>query len=324
VNVRNLWLQHYRAKLIADTSQLALQLGDRRTYGFPADPNPSDVNELASRAEEAKPEGLRLYVDSDPGDEIAARALRNLLQLEQETHVAAGDPALTEYGRAQRLENPRAHAVIMMSHDYHAAQEHLKTVAQRERSLYGWSEIARGDFETSFADREIRDWLRTRGAQERTQLLDEIARGEAERITLALLRSPIPLGIEEQLAHDAWRAAVRKSQPQAVEQVERAQQTAEWAASVVRECARQVRILTRMDAYAIYGLATSEAWPAGVYAWGFTPAELAQFTRRRDAERSAALQAGISGAEATSAAHLSRQIKPDTSAELEHRLGERQ
>jgi len=90
-------------------------------------------------------------------------------------------------------------------------------------------------------------------------MLAKLGRGGAERVTLALLRSPIPIGMEEEAARGAWRSAIEIRNPDAVREIKLETKQLEWGKLLAIRAGQRIAELTGWGGYQLYEVTGSFA-----------------------------------------------------------------
>lgn len=112
-------------------------------------------------------------------------------------------------------------------------------------------------------------------------MLAKLSSGAAERVTLALLRSPIPLGPEEVIAQQAYRAAVERRNPQAVQQIAAETEHLQASRLLMKRAAAKFAEKAKLSGYALFEAAASElTLPNGPAVFFADPGEVRQYRIR--------------------------------------------
>ena len=258
--------------------------GDSMTY--PGSPIDTTNSEPAPGYEDKEPR-LRRYVERDPAGEQANLAIWATARLADETRRVGRDARLTEHGRDDALKEVRGAAVANVALAWSKLAEHEVGLVEREHKLYEVPQLERGDAVGALLDREARDYARSLTGSARDELMRHLRTGEAESVTLALLRSPVPIGNLESVAIQSFRSGVERRNPQEVEFLRAQQEQLEWARLLVRRSAEKVGQKANLSGYALYEAASAftPAQPHGPGAF-FGPDELRAY-RVRAATRKA-------------------------------------
>ena len=252
--------------------------GDSMTY--PVSPIDTTNSEPAPGYEDKEPR-LRRYVERDPAGEQANQALWATASLAHETRRVSQDARLTEHGRNDALKEVRGAAVANVALAWSKLAEHEVGLIEREHKLYEFPQLERGDAVGALLDREARDYARSLTGSARDELMRQLRAGEAERVTLALLRSPVPFGNLETTATQAWRSAIERRNPQEVELLAAQHEQLDWARLLVKRAAEKVAQKSNLSGYALFEAASAftPAQPHGPGAF-FGTAELRAYRVR--------------------------------------------
>jgi len=265
----------------ADTQQHHVHLlYTGKTLAFGSNPDTAENNEAG------------IYVQG---------ALNRILELNATTEKVKTNALLTGLGQADKLRPEREKAIMGITDMYAKLQGYSDSVKRQEEALYAWPKIDPANSAVAIEDREIRDWVRSQTGTERTNTLKQIQGGDYPRITLALVRSPIPLGVPEQLALDAWNNAIRKEKPYVAEAVDLRKESVAWAEKVLQQIAQQAVLLAEFDlkatvdfAQARIDVAKSTTPNTTVEGWrlfGVTEAQWKQTVKALESERARPMMA---------------------------------
>jgi hypothetical protein len=205
-----------------------------------------------------------------------------LVELETKTAEMMRDAKLSELGKSEKLAAPREAAVTVAARCWQNLADYAADVAEREAELYAVPQIPPSHSAEAAIDGEIRHFIRSLTGEERTKFLTEIGEGKHQRITLALCRSPVPIGIPEQVAMAAWRQSIALENVGTVAGLQVEHLAVEWGRSALAAVAKLVAESTGLKRAAIFRLAKDEKLD-GLDAFGFSATEKANLARVAEA-----------------------------------------
>jgi hypothetical protein len=260
---------------------VTLRLHDGANFVFPAAP----INTTTSRVDpdtEARPELEQRFFEADKAGEAANMIVRALMLLSATTARVTSDARFTQQGRDDALREDRGTAIALGAIAWAKLGDYDVELIEREHALYAVPQIERGDAVAALLDREAREWARSLAGPEREAMLAQITRGEAEAVTLALLRSPVPIGSMETVARLAYGAAVNRRHPEEVEHLAEQQEQLRWAQLLARRAAAKLAELAGMRGFELFEAAAKHtpAMPAGPSVYFSDPAELRAYRTR--------------------------------------------
>lgn len=187
------------------------------------------------------------------------RATALVVKLSDETKATAGNKELSGYGQERRLVAPRLQTIIGITDAWIALEAYELEVKQQKTAFYAWPTIDPQNAAEAAVDREIRDWIRSRGGKEAAEVMRQIEQGDNPRIILALLRSPIPMGVPETLALDAWNKQIRNDKPYEADLLDRRVASIEWAETAMKAIAKAGAFLAEYNIKQIVELGEARA-----------------------------------------------------------------
>jgi hypothetical protein len=262
---------------------LTLTLVDRDQLVFPAPTidTTSDEPELGSEAAEPR---LRRYVERDPIGREVNRALWSLASVTETVHQIDNDPHLTDAGRADRRREPTRVGALNIADAHRQLNEIEVGIIERQAALEAVPRAV--DSTDTLWDIEIVRRVLASEGPDRQRMLAQLARGENERITLALMRSQFPLGTEEDIARRAWRAAAERHNPEAFQQIAAETEHLQGARLIIKRAAEKFAAKARLSGYPLFEAAASDlTLPNGPAVFFSDPGELRQHRIRWQAMR---------------------------------------
>lgn len=235
------------------------------------------------------PEEMPRFVESDPVGRAVTNTLRAYFNLGKHTQQILSDARFSALGRADALKVDRNNAIANISHDWQKLSEYEVSLLEREHELFKVPQLAPGDSVGAIADWEVRQRVLGLSPSERTSLHAQLTRGEpeTERVTLALNRSPFPLGNDETVARLAWRTAMEHRHADKFAALERDQEQLAWGQLTARRVAERVAKLSELSGAQLYDAAAKLdlARPNGPGVFFSNAAELRTYATRWRAEQ---------------------------------------
>ena len=159
------------------------------------------------------------------------------------------DRALTDFGKEQKLAPIQKEAVLSIARLHSVLDVEERHWQKRETDLLAVPKIDPTNSVAAIEAREIRDWFRTLGPAERTNVMDSLG-GDAENdvVTLALLRSPIQMldwTVTE--ARKVWEKSRRLANPAEAMEIERGRSVLEWGRRGMGFLAALTRQVTKLS-----------------------------------------------------------------------------
>lgn len=255
------------------------------TFGFVSPPGAFyTLDEFSSETASRPDPQLREFSEKEPAFVPTHRALYTLVALNDDVRAIATDRQLSEVGRSDKRKTVESAAVASIAANYGALRTIREAVDAEEVALFAAPKIAAGDVEAVSHDRELREWFNGLNSEQLAQVRRQIFDGSAERLTHALLRSPIASSdADDKMVRGAWRAAVVKREPERAAKLASARASADWADHVVSTVARYLArdmALSKFDTYR----ALSGA--GGHRLFGIADASVPIFDQRIAAEKS--------------------------------------
>lgn len=235
-----------------------IRLADGDEFTYPPPPIDGTTDEVLP-GDEGKPATARRYVELDHSGEQANRALWSLARIAQETHRIAQDGRFTQAGRDDALRETRLSSLVNVADAYRVLHEGEAAWVEREHALYAVPQLERSDAVGALDAREAREWVRNLRGKEREDMLAKIAGGKADAVTLALLRSPVPIGTLETLAMQAWRTSVERRNPDAFRQLAADLEQLNWAKLLTKRAAQKIAEKANLRDYALFEVAASSS-----------------------------------------------------------------
>jgi hypothetical protein len=239
MNLNNLKkIQLHGGTLVTSGGHLAIHT-QARAYGFARPPSIEESTAFTPETANSPDPAQREFIESDPANLPASRAILSLAALDHATAKLAADPALSNVGRTEALKAPRIDTIKTISK---AGADLLPIGEAAHKSaseFYAPLKLPAGDTQAASEDREMRDHWKSSPLPKRTVLLGEMQNGQHERLLGALTRSPIALEKHEaSLVQSAWIDTVTKRDPKRAATVQSALDSHDWATSVVKDSAK--------------------------------------------------------------------------------------
>jgi len=293
VNLRNTeaWARLYGGDLQSSRhGLLTLRLADGDELVFPRPRIDTTSDKLAGPEYEGKEPHLRVFEERDVAGGAVNNALRALGSLVRATKNVNQDQCLTQLGRDEKLKEARGWAVANAADAWHRLAVFEADIADREDALYRVPQLDPGDAVGALLDRERRDWVRSLSAAERDAMVQKISRGEADSVTLALVRSPIPIASLETHALQAWRKAQERQHPEQLQQLEADTEHLQWAKLLARRAAAKIAEKSGLSGYGLFEAAAmhTPAMPTGPRIFDFAETELRAYQSRWNLAQKAA------------------------------------
>jgi hypothetical protein len=213
------------------------------------------------------------------------RVLHSLGSYSQDKLRVEQDGRFTQAGRDAELLERKKMPIVNTADASQRIINYGNSLLEREAAIFAVPPLSPHDSVGALLDREARDYVRSLSGPDRAAMLQQLSRGEAERMTLALLRSPVPLGNEERVAQQAWRTAVESANPDAVEQLAAETEQLRWAQLLMQRAAAKLKEKIGMSGYELYATAAmfTPAMPDGPAIFGFRPDEMRTYRARWNA-----------------------------------------
>lgn len=181
------------------------------------------------------------FVHGHPVFGHVADIVREIFRTERQLASVRGDKRLTPEGmKERRLEiiQQAALPIAMATSNVHI-QRYAADVKRRQDELYTVPRPA--DAIEAIADREARDLFRGLDPIAQRQLLASLQPSNfAGQVVPALMRSPAPLGLSEEMQQvlaQAWITRIDAEKPQQAERVRAESANARWAVDAAQACA---------------------------------------------------------------------------------------
>lgn len=169
-------------------------------------------------------EPIRLFYSAG---QIVGQAIEHLKTL-------GADPTLSILGVEQKAEPVKADVIGRVAAAAGQVRLFENGITNMELQLYAVPGIDPGNSVVAIEDREIRDWWRSMGNQDRLKMLDQVQSEPVrhERLMIALMRAPTPLALldhETKFVGEVWKEAKRASNPNTAARIDADRQLVETA-----------------------------------------------------------------------------------------------
>jgi hypothetical protein len=186
---------------------------------------------------------------SNEAQTVAAALWANVVDFVPQVNAIKADRRFSDYGRAEHLEPIAETAHLRVIGAWHNLNGFEKSIDSREKALVGVPAVDPSNFMVQLEDREIREWWSRQDVATRAEQMRMMAEGgEAERIALAVLRSPVPQ-VDTEKAHfrAAWEDARRAANPIEAERIALGRKSIEWASKNLNFAGVVVKALSGWD-----------------------------------------------------------------------------
>ena len=160
-------------------------------------------------------------------------ALNYLDRLTSKTREITSDQNLSQTGKDTRLDPVRTEALQNIAAGAETLNRYEAQINAREAEMLALPKLPEQATVAAIEEREIRDYWRSQSLEERTKISRQMQDNPAahERLMLAVLRSPIPVALDEgkELMTELWSAARRASNPELAASIADSRQALEWA-----------------------------------------------------------------------------------------------
>ena len=198
-----------------------------------------EENLFTSQRVENFPNGGTLTIDANPDSSptpITSAAVQMAIAAfkhqQWQAKAIDADAQLSEIGKEAKRAPARQKCVQTITNALASVENLEQSLEQREREFYAWPALQPSDAVAAIQDREIRDYVNSLSSDKLAELTREMNQGLQPAITLALLRSPIPIGKEKgvaDVAQNAWRAARNLTDPSFARRIGISRDSVEWA-----------------------------------------------------------------------------------------------
>ncbi len=154
------------------------------------------------------------------------KVMKIVADLEKARGYAASNANLSEAGKKKHIEPYLQAAREAMTKARTALSDYAGSTAQKAMKALAVPELDVADAVGAMEDREIRDWVRSRGEAKSGEVVEEMQRNP--RVVQAVLRSPIGFGMLGDTAERLWRQEVEPGNPEYLE-AKRRGESVKWA-----------------------------------------------------------------------------------------------
>lgn len=208
-------------------------------------------------------------------------ALRAVAKLAAATVQAAGDVNLSDTGRNQRLDPIRKEAIETVARSSKNIGTFENLILADAAALELVPPLAADDVVGALHDGEIRAFWRAAPLDQRTALMRRVEAREpgADRIALALLRSPVPLDQTIDAMREVWAKTQRTANPAAAGEIVAGEVAIAWARRGMGHVIGILPQIAHVDRKRIEAILMASGDPnvhAGAAAFGVDPAALAR------------------------------------------------
>lgn len=169
-------------------------------------------------------------------------AVEKLVELNNEVGTIRTSNTLTDLGKVRRIAEVREVPYAKLVRIANVVEIERKKAVAEEARIFAPPPIEGAGAESAILDREIRDWVRGLAPSRRSEALSQLAKNP--RMVLALVRSPIRIGIEEDLAQSMWRDLVESTKGEEVAKARFELEAARWAQEVTTRVVQKAVALT--------------------------------------------------------------------------------
>lgn len=180
----------------------------------------------------------KVFADQYTGP--VATAVSTLQEFVQGAMAANTDATLSDLGKEQRVAPLAAKAVKDLHTLHNTLMARGGKLLQQRQSLFAVPAVEPGNAVQQLADREAREWFRGLSGEARAEVLAQMTGGKLPKVAQALLRSPVPLTVDEKLVRQSWEAAVAAERVGDLTDIDQEQETIDWAALTVSRCAEKL------------------------------------------------------------------------------------
>ncbi|OAJ61491.1 hypothetical protein A6V36_24265 [Paraburkholderia ginsengiterrae] len=193
------------------TADQRVQIGTGHTFDIPAFPDTTG--------------------SSNEAQVVASALWSHVSDYVPQVNAIKADRRFSDYGRAEHIDPIAETAHLRLVGGWHNLSSFEKSVDMREKALVGVPTVDPANFMVQLEDREIREWWSRQDVPTRAEQMRLMAQGgEAERIALAVLRSPIPQGdVEKTTFRAMWEDSRRAANPIEAERIALGRKSIEWA-----------------------------------------------------------------------------------------------
>jgi len=149
-----------------------------------------------------------------------------------ELKAVRGDQRFSAFGRAEKVLPIAEEAHLRLIGAWNLATTYEREIDDREQAIIRIPKIDGTYSVAHLEDREIRDWWARQNVQTRSNFMEQSREpgSDAERMALAILRSPIPQSdVEKTYFRRVWEDARRAENPVEAEAIQLGRQSLEWA-----------------------------------------------------------------------------------------------
>jgi len=153
------------------------------------------------------------------------------------------DKRFTDIGRAEHIDPVAQTAITRLVGGWHNLDSFERSINSIESQMCAIPQIEQSNLLAQLQDAEIRQWWDRQETKARAEMMRRFEEGgEAQRIALAVLRSPIPqVDTEKSFFKNAWERAARVANPLVAERVDLGRASIEWAQKNLQFAAAAVK-----------------------------------------------------------------------------------
>lgn len=211
------------------TANQRVQVGTGHTFDIPAFPDTTG--------------------SSGDAQTVAAAMWQHVTEHVPQVASIRADRRYSDIGQAEQIEGLAETAYKRLLGAWHNLTGFEHSINSREKALIGIPEIDKSNMLTMLEEREIREWwgrqdVKTRAEQMRLALEG----GDAERIALAILRSPIPQAdVEKTQFRKVWEDLRRQADPVEAQRIALGRASIDWAAKNLQYTQVVIKHSTKWD-----------------------------------------------------------------------------
>jgi hypothetical protein len=248
MNLNNLKrCQLFGSKLVTTGGHVAVHT-PLRAYGFSRPVSVEESDQFTPETATNPDPAQREFVEADPANLPASRAILSLTALDHATAKLNADQRLTATGRAEQLAAPRVNCIKTIAKSGSDLVAVGQTVRKTASEFYAPRKLAVNDAVAAHEDVELRSHWRDAPPPKRSQMLRDIQSGKNDRMLEALTRSPISLEPHEaSIVQGAWIDRVAARDPARHAAVQASLDSHLWATSIVKDAATYSRKATGLS-----------------------------------------------------------------------------
>ncbi|CAG2136136.1 hypothetical protein [Cupriavidus numazuensis] len=196
------------------------------------------------------------------------------------------DQRFSDFGRAEHIVPIAETANLRLLGAWNLASTYEMEIDAREHAIIHIPKIADTHSVAHLEDREIRDWWSRQDVKTRTKFMEQSGEpgSDAERMALAILRSPIPQSdVEKTYFRRVWEDSRRAENPVEAESIQLGRQSLEWVTKNIQF----VSVVTQHSFKDVprehilkYAIAQDKVFSPHIGRLGFSSREIAQMQLR--------------------------------------------